>query len=276
MQTNNYCISSFLTMQQYHIHTPTIYAAQSTKMNHHVQPVVADHLGEVYHQTHHLKYHVIALAQKLAVVLKRLEASENLESDISDLQQSIHTWKKSMESEMRLEKQVLEAWKERVETQLQQALDRVAEQMCQELRSRMLESQTTWDQAIQGSSGSQHQIKGKVESEKETSLMRAELQELASRVQQLEQRENTQRNAEGLRSWVVEELGYVRDAMCALQLVMFKTHNTRAQRKQDEEKEEELRKSRSKRSEDLTAPRVSRRFARAFRPLQLFPLTLLR
>ena len=41
MQTNNYCISSFLTMQQYHIHTPTIYAAQSTKMNHHVQPVVA-------------------------------------------------------------------------------------------------------------------------------------------------------------------------------------------------------------------------------------------
>ena len=267
MQTNNYCICNFLTMQQYHIQTPTIYAAQSTKMNHHVQPIVADHLGEVYHQTHHLKYHVIALAQKLAMVLKRLEASENLESDISDLQQSIHTWKKSMESEMRVEKQVLEAWKERVETQLQQALDRVAEQMCQELRSRMLESQTTWDQAIQGSSGSQHQMKGKVESEKETSLMRAELQELASRVQQLEQRENTQHN---------EELGYVRDAMCALQLVMFKTHNKRAQRKQDEEKEKEMRKSRSKRSEDLTAPRVSRRFARAFRPLQLFPLTLLR
>ena len=119
----------------------------------------------------------------------------------------------------------------------------------------MLESQTTWDQAIQGRSGSQHQIKGKVESEKETSLMRAELQELASRVQQLELRENAQHNTEGLRSWVEEELGYVRDAMCALQLLMFKTHNTRAQRKQ----EEELRKSKSKRSENSTAYRFSRR-----------------
>ena len=76
MQINNYCICYFLTMQQYHIHTPIRYAAQTTNMNHHVQPIVADHLGEVYHQTNHLKYHVIALAQKLAVVLKRLEASE--------------------------------------------------------------------------------------------------------------------------------------------------------------------------------------------------------